>query len=67
MVDHVVRLDELAGLFVVEVAPLPGDVLLRLGEEFHRFAHGGGCPSGGEPRRAGSGVNRLRLCDSNAG
>jgi hypothetical protein len=38
MIDHIVGLDKRGGLLVVEIAPLAGDVLLRLGQQRDGFA-----------------------------
>jgi hypothetical protein len=41
VMDHIVCSDEFRGFFVVEVAPLISDVLMRLGEHHHPFVRGG--------------------------
>jgi hypothetical protein len=38
VIDHVVLLDQLASLLVVEVAPLVGALLMRRGEQRDRLA-----------------------------
>jgi hypothetical protein len=38
VIDHIVRLDELARFLVVKVAPLSCDVLMRLGQQRDGFA-----------------------------
>jgi hypothetical protein len=67
VIDHIELLHQLEGFLVVEVLPLPRDMLMRFGQQHDRLAASMAAPLAAPPLAAHSGAGTPPPCDSSAG